>query len=286
MKAVLISTAVLLFVGAVTGATLMYAQRQAAVLPDYTPAIYLASRTGKTTRPAIVFVGDSLTHGAVSASYVDILRERGLDGYEFINAGVNSELAYNINNRIDEIAVCDPDLITILIGTNDAKSTASIDHQERSMKDQNLPKVPDAEWFRENIKEIAEKLKSQTDARIAFLSLPTMGEDREHPVFALSGEYSRIIEEVAADASVSYLPLHETMVSYLDQNPSDPVHDFSKMRSLMMKSILRRYLLGQSWNKIGETNGFALHTDHLHLNDEGAGMIADLIMGFVLGFSG
>jgi acyl-CoA thioesterase I len=280
MKAVLISTAVLILVASVTGLSLVYAQRQATSLPENTPAHYIASRPAGKERPVVVCVGDSITHGVVSANYIDVMASLGMDKYDLVNAGINSELAYNINARINEIVACDPDIVTVLVGTNDAKSTLSREHEERAIRDLALPQTPDADWYRENIKSIAEKLRSKTDARIAFLSVPPIGEDPEHPGYALSGEYSQIVREEAAVAGVSYLPLYETMVSYLAENPANPVHDFAKTRSLMMASIVRHYLLGQSWDRIGEINGFALHTDHLHLNSVGAQMIAELIVGF------
>ena len=150
------------------------------------------------------------------------------------------------------------------------------------MEQQNLPQVPDAPWFSENLKAIAKALKEATEAQAAFLSLPTMGEQLDHPAYEMSREYSRIIQNVADEYEITYLPLHETMSAYLAEYPAGEKHDFAEMRSLMMKAILRHYVLKQNWNKIGNTNGFELHTDHLHLNSRGAEMIADIVADYVL----
>jgi hypothetical protein len=47
--------------------------------------------------------------------------------------------------------------------------------------------------------------------------------------------------------------------------------------------IARHFLLGASFDDISRKNGFLLETDYLHLNSAGAGIVADLIEGFVSG---
>jgi hypothetical protein len=72
------------------------------------------------------------------------------------------------------------------------------------------------------------------------------------------------------------------MDTYLKSSPGNPKYDYSKTRSLMIKGIVKYYLFRSSWNRIGESNGFNLHTDFLHLNDIGADIVAELIAGFIL----
>ena len=231
-------------------------------------------------------LGDSLTHGAASANYVDALAdkldEREPDTYELVNAGVNGQLAYNAVLRLDEVIECDPDFVFVLIGTNDANATLIPETQIRLMKEQSLPQVPDAEWYRENLGIIARRLVSETEAHVVFLSLPPIGEDPSHPAYRLSKEYGLIVKAVAGDYGVSYLPLFETMEAYLENNPGNPKHDHAKTRSLMMIGLLKHYIFRSTWNRIGEENGFTLHTDYLHLNDIGSDMVAGLAAGFIL----
>ena len=47
------------------------------------------------------------------------------DRFKFINAGINSHLAYNLFIRLDKVIKCSPAKITILIGTNDVNSSLS-----------------------------------------------------------------------------------------------------------------------------------------------------------------
>lgn len=49
-----------------------------------------------------MMIGDSITHGRIGTNFVDIL-SRKFNNYEFVNAGVNGHLAWNVNQRLDEI---------------------------------------------------------------------------------------------------------------------------------------------------------------------------------------
>ena len=42
-------------------------------------------------------------------------------------------------------------------------------------------------------------------------------------------------------------------------------------------ALVRRLVLRQSWDEISRAHGLALLTDHLHLNDRAAAVVADLV---------
>lgn len=287
MKAVVISIAVLFAVSAVTGMTLVYAQRQATMIPANSPTAFLEKKPVDSKKQTIVLLGDSLTHGAVCANYAEKLGEKLAreepSTFELVNAGINARFAYNAALQIDQVAACEPDFVIVLIGTNDAHSRFMTPKQlARRMEEQSLPQPPDADWYRENLRIIASRLVAETEADVAFLSLPTLGEEPEHPAYRLSEEYSAIVKATAGDYGIAYLPLFETMDSYLRKHPGNPKYEYAETHSLIIRSILQHYVARLSWNRIGEKNGFTLHTDFLHLNDTGAGMVADLVAGFVL----
>ncbi|HEY0256766.1 MAG TPA: GDSL-type esterase/lipase family protein, partial [Candidatus Methylacidiphilales bacterium] len=74
----------------------------------------------------VVCFGASLTAGTVSFDYVELLRARpSLAGFRFINHGVNGDLAWNGLQRLDKVVAERPDIVTILIGTNDVNATLS-----------------------------------------------------------------------------------------------------------------------------------------------------------------
>jgi lysophospholipase L1-like esterase len=248
-------------------------------LPDNNPRSFLAR--GKETRqhPVLVCAGDSITHGRVSVNYVDILSRRpSLRGYTFINAGINSELAYNLRLRLDEIIRCNPEVITILIGTNDADASLAEGTARRLIREMRLPWKPDSAWFRENLSAVCSKLKAGTRARIALLSLPPIGEEPGSVAYRRAAEYSRIIREVAAAQKVDYLPLNETMARRLEARGVTPELRYEGDTEIpLYRALAKHYLLRKSYDEISEGYRFLFLTDLLHLNTRGSSAVADLI---------
>lgn len=245
------------------------------------------NRLGKFQREGdkqvVVLMGDSITHGQIGENYVSMLSEQLGANYDLINAGVNSQLAWNLLERLDEIIECDPDIITILIGTNDANAAISESDAIYYKKRMNLPKLPDREWFRDTLNAIIERLLQETTAQIAILSIPPIGEVPEDSAFRISKEYSDIIKETAMKTGATYLPLHERMTEVLMKQPGRPSYPLKKFKIEMIKALFKRYFLRKTWNDIGEAAGFYLHIDYLHLNTRGAQLVVDLIASFMKG---
>jgi len=141
--------------------------------------------------------------------------------------------------------------------------------------------TPTKEWYRENLAALCVKLKAETGARIALLSLPPIGEDMNDRAFARAAEYSRVVKEVAAGQKLRYLPVNETMTRYLRANPPSPKYAYEKLEYTMYRGIIEHHGFGVSYNSIAKKNGFVLLTDFLHLNCTAADMVAALIEGFV-----
>ncbi len=261
----------------------VYVYHDAQRPPDNNPRSYLARETAVQKRPAVVCAGDSITHGRVSVNYVDILSRRpSMKGYAFVNAGINSELAYNLRRRLDEIIRCDPKAITILIGTNDANASLNEKSAQRAISEMNLPRKPDGDWFRENLKSICAILKSLTRARIAVLSIPPIGEEPGSAAYLRAAEYSRIIRDVAAEENVDYLPLNETMSRRIQDRGVAPGLRYEGDTEIPLYRVLaQHYLLRKSFDEIAEGYRFLFLTDLLHLNTRGAEAVADLIEEFI-----
>lgn len=230
----------------------------------------------------VVCIGDSITHGIVSGNYVDRLQNRfKAENYVFINAGINSQFVWNINQRLDAIIRCQPRFITILIGTNDANRSTDLKNQKFGQRSQKLPQLPTLEFFQENYRALVNRLKSETNAKIALLSLPTIGEDKSAPIYEHVAKFNAFIKQLAADTHVTYLPLHETMQTYLDTKPPQKTPPFTKRQLLIIKGIIFHLILRISYQKIADHHHFYLHTDHLHLNDQGAEIVENLIESFI-----
>lgn len=232
--------------------------------------------------------GASLTAGTVSFDYVSLLNDRrSLTGFRFINHGVNADLAWNGLQRLDKVIADHPDYVTILIGTNDVNAILSERNRLRYRAMNHLPVDPTLPWYEENLRAIVGRLKHETGARLALLSLAVIGEDLEHEANRKIALYNEVIRKIAHEEETAYLPLHEEMVTYLREHeadlavlpPSLPYHD----GLINVSNAIALHAEGFSWDEISQRNGLLLTTDCIHLNSVGGGMIARLIEDWLLG---
>jgi lysophospholipase L1-like esterase len=255
--------------------------------PRNNPAEYLKKKNNSQAskgKKTVLCIGDSITHGLVSGNYVKLLEKRlSNDGYEFINAGINSELAYNIWNRIEEIIQCQPDIITILIGTNDTNRSFHPGEGIKVMKSMHLPALPTIDEYQKYLQKFVAKLKNETHAKIAILSLPTIGEniEKDTPIEVYTLKFCEVIKAIAKKFSLTYIPLNEKIHEYLTNNPTKihpPVENWQK---LTIKAIIKVLVFNKSLESISENLKQQLHSDLLHLNMIGAEMVANLLEGFI-----
>jgi lysophospholipase L1-like esterase len=233
--------------------------------------------------------GASLTSGTVSFNYLELLSARpAMRDFEFINHGVNGDLAWNGLQRLDKVEDDDPDFVTIMIGTNDVNATMSERNWIRYKSFNHLPERPTLEWYEQNLKEIVTRLRKETGAKLALVSLAPIGEDLAHEANKKVEEYNKAVRRVAQDENVDYLPLHEEMIAYLLTHEEDR----AKLGPMLeyrdglhnTANALGLHSTGLSWDEVSKRNGLLLLTDTLHLNSKGANIVADLIEGWLLKF--
>jgi lysophospholipase L1-like esterase len=246
------------------------------------PSTFLRTGRSPGTTAVVVCAGDSLTQGVGSGDFVALLEERfGPRGVVFVNAGVSGNLAWNVRQRLDAIVACRPDVVTLLVGTNDVHATLDARWAERFRRDQGLPAPPSLGWFRENVGAILDRLQSETGARLAVLTIPPIGEDPLSTLNARVRDYNGALAEIAAARGIACLPLHETLVAALPPGHVAPPYDGRS--SLMWRAGMKRFVLRRRWDRISAEHGLALLTDHVHLNDTGAAIVAELVGGFLEG---
>lgn len=236
---------------------------------------------GKT---AVVCAGDSITHGIVSANYVDML-ERWLPAaqFQFFNAGINADLSYTLLRRLDTIIQVRPDIITVLIGTNDVNATLSSEAVKLYRKISRLQpdEHPSFATYQANYKAIVHRLKTETSAQIALVSLPVMSEDLTNEANQRADQYSAFIKDLAQAEGLVYLPVRERMKDWLLRHPKPLRYAYKDHYRMMNIAVAKNQLLGHSWDKLSVQVGQDLTFDHLHLNSRGAALIATLIEPFL-----
>ena len=152
----------------------------------------------------------------MSADYLALLRARlAGHGYEFVNAGINGNLAWNVLQRLDDVIACRPDAVTLLVGTNDVLATLGPPWEPMYRRQQHITVTPTLAWYVENVRAIIDRLRAETGARLAILDLPPLGEDLASEINGRIREYNEALRAVAAETGVPVLPLHDRLVALL-----------------------------------------------------------------------
>jgi lysophospholipase L1-like esterase len=257
-----------------------------AVLAARAEAASAAQRTAERgppapARPLAVCAGDSITRGSVSVDYVAMLAAR-MPGWDFVNAGVNAELAYNLAERLGDIVALQPEAVTILIGTNDVNATFGFQAALGYMAAKRLPERPSPYFFRENLVGIVRTLKRETEARVALFSIPPIGEEPGHYAYLRTEDYSLIIRGVAEEEGVEYLPLRERICAYLESLPREASRPlaFREFAAAQLRAGRMQRYLGKSLDEVSAANRFHIMVDGIHLNTHGAALAADLAESF------
>jgi lysophospholipase L1-like esterase len=228
----------------------------------------------------LICAGDSLTHGNVSYNWVNDLSAQ-LPNYQAFNAGINSDLTYTLINRLDDIVALKPHHVNLLTGTNDiVAQSRPLKKSDRYIKAKKIPwgTQPTLLTYEENLTKIITRLKQETTASISLMSLPPIGEDRQHPIYKTVETYNIIVKNIADTEGVIYLPLHETMDEFLQKNNAQSHIPFEKTGAYISKSASMNIFLKWDWDKITAHHQHLLTFDNLHFNSKGGGMIRDLLV--------
>jgi len=153
----------------------------------------------------------------------------------------------------------------------------------RYMKMVDLPRLPDLEWFEENLRELVRCLREGSQARIALMTLAPIGEDSSARIAALVAECNAIIARVAEDLDVGLLPLHDQLTALLASREGLPRHTYRpgiRGRTQMVGAGALHYLAGMSWDQIAARRGMSATVDLVHLNDRAGAVVAELVEGF------
>ena len=257
---------------------LLYGFRSLGELPLNNPKTYLKNKRDDG-KEIVVLIGDSLTHGNVQPSWVNSMRKKMGEDFEFINAGINGETTNDVLNRINEILACDPNIATLLIGNNNLMG--SFERNERNYK-----KSKQVEWsingFENEYRMIVKKL-IENNITLAVSSLMSYGEEIGSDEFERTREYSKIIKKIADEFSLYYIPVFEEIEKYLIEKGGNSNLPKIENDSLIMLQnfMVKKILLKQSWDKISTDSRFKVTLDHIHFNNYSANLMESMVSEFI-----
>ena len=271
-----------LIIAAALAAAFFYVSKIISTLPNGRAEDYLNSND-QQDKKIIACIGDSLTHGNIGQSWVDYLREEFPNDI-FLNEGINANTTWQVLQRLEPIFECKPDLVILMIGTNDALGSFDIDSGLRYKKNNNLPEVPSFKKYKEQLLELIEKIGIQS--KIAICTLPPIGENVNSEVNKHVNLFNDYIKLIANQKKLSLLPVSDALWSDINSRTYPIKLEYnSKAMPLLMKRILggifHYYLFKKSWNDISRAKGQWILFDQIHLNERGAEIVYKLAKDFI-----
>mmetsp|Transcript_1794 Transcript_1794/g.4243 ORF Transcript_1794/g.4243 Transcript_1794/m.4243 type:complete len:347 (+) Transcript_1794:69-1109(+) len=256
------------------------------------------------SRPIMVCLGDSLTHGTCSSSFTpDIPRKLaeklGMDPPDVekifadplwvVNAGQNGIGSHNIlKERVNGCMNCYPDYVLILIGTNDVRAMYKPSWAKTMVSTWKLPEAPNLKNYEHNLRGIIDFIQEDSiNTQIGVCTLPPMGENLEAPANDWVRKANVVIEKTvnSYDQKVSLVPLYEQFESILEKKPN-------KQKSLSVDYFLPIatamcgifYLLPGffTWNTMSKPFGNLLLSDGLHLNERGKDVLVETVLEWLM----
>ena len=92
-------------------------------------------------------------------------------------------------------------------------------------------------------------------------------------------EYNAVIEEIAKEEGVTYLPVYERMTELVKASPGKAFTAFNLLPFYV--DTFEQYILRMSLDEIGRRNGYNIHVDGIHLNGQGGAVIVDVVQEFL-----
>jgi lysophospholipase L1-like esterase len=219
----------------------------------------------------ILFFGDSLTQGTIGVSYVDKLA-RALPQHRLINKGINGDTSLNLYRRVqDDVIALRPDLVFVMVGINDALSTIEASSRLYYRYTKRVPggRVSPLA-YRENLRAVLSKLAAaniRTCVVLQPLEYRPESVDCLKEINAHAAQLCRELDIPALDAMAVFAPS--------DIPPRPPFGRGVYIRNLQVMLGWRRY---DQWQHEGR---FTYSFDGVHLTEDGARRMADLIMQFL-----
>jgi lysophospholipase L1-like esterase len=207
--------------------------------------------------------------------------------FAFRNFGLDSDLSFNVLERLPQVLDCRPKIVVVAIGNNDVLALASPKARRFFRIVKRLPHAPSAAWFRENLAAIAHGLKDSGRATVALCSLPPMGEDPDsaepfqHELNRRSEQLNAMIKDIAQEESVGYIALNEAMSEELSAAPHRALTKFRFFP--LYRDAFRTLALRKTPDQVARLNGWRLHSDGIHLNGRGGMILVDLVQAFIDG---
>lgn len=224
----------------------------------------------------LVCFGDSITEGAIGASYVDRLRER-LPSARVINAGINGDTVVHLLRRAErDVIAHQPDVVTIMVGLNDLTTVYGLRSSKlfyRTLKNLQLEVTPAR--FINGYRRLIALLRERTAARIVLCTLTTIGERPDDPLLHLVDAYSYFVRALAAQECLPLIDVRAAFQLAVAADPRDgpPYRIWRPVQDWLAVGLGR-----QTYASLAARRGYRLLCDGAHLAEPGADLVAETML--------
>lgn len=143
---------------------------------------------------------------------------------------MNSHLAWNVLQRLDAVLEARPDVVVILIGTNDILATLGPKQEASYRRFQKIPVSPTLAWYEQNVAAILDRLKPAVE-HIAVLRIPPLGERLDSAENVKVRSYNETFNHLSAGRGTEVLPLFDRLAAALTPERDAPRSHSTPSRS-------------------------------------------------------
>ena len=272
---------VILAVAITVATAFFYVSKIISTLPSGRAEDYLKSQNNNNQR-VIACIGDSLTHGNVGQSWVDYLRKE-FPNDTFLNEGINGNTVWQVLQRLKPILDCKPDIVIIMIGTNDALGSFDKSSGLRYMRNNNLPEPPTFTKYNEHLDELIERLNEVP--QIGICTIPPVGENKDSLINNHVKTFNDSIKSTANQKNLEVIQVSELLWSDISDRTYNLMKEYDSNAIPLLRrifgGIFHHYLFKKSWNDIAKAKGQWILFDQIHLNERGAEIVFKLVKNFI-----
>jgi hypothetical protein len=211
-------------------------------------------------------------------SWVDQLRHE-FPSDIFLNEGINGDVVWQVHQRLEPILKSHPDVVILMIGSNDAMASFNTKSGERYKRNNNLLEIPTFQSYKKLLLELLDKLRSVD--KVFLCTLPPIGENKDSQVNHHVNKFNDFITKTAQERDLSILPVSESFWSDLALREFPCINEYNPNSIPLIRRIyggvIHHYIFKQSWDKIARSKGQWLLFDQIHLGERAASIVFNLV---------
>ena len=233
-------------------------------------------------RRIIACIGDSLTHGNIGDCWVETLRSDFPEDI-FLNEGINGDVVWQVQQRIEPILACKPDIVILMIGSNDVMASFNKKSGERYRRKNNLLEVPTFESYQKLLPKLIDSLSATS--KIAICTLPPIGENKDSIVNNHVNKFNKFIELTAKNKNITLLPVSKLLREDLSIRTYPSRSDYDPSALPIIRRIYggtaQHYIFNKSWDEVAKSKGQWILFDQIHLGERGAKIVFNIVKKYI-----